>query len=119
MTVTDAAERALRVPVAGKWSAYDRAVAPYTIEPQDMSQSRRFKAVVFVGPSQSGKSQMLLSVSTHAITCAPGPVQLIHMTKTDADAWVEEKLDPAIINSPLLLCLPRMPAANCQGRRGC
>ena len=103
VTVTDAAERALRVPVAGKWSAYDRAVAPYTIEPQDMSQSRRFKAVVFVGPSQSGKSQMLLSVSAHAITCAPGPVQLIHMTKTDADAWVEEKLDPAITNSPLLL----------------
>lgn len=103
ITVTDAAERALRVPVAGKWSAYDRSVAPYTVEPQDVSQSRRFKGVVFVGPSQSGKSQMLLSVAAHAITCAPGPVQLIHMTKTDADAWVEEKLDPAIMNSPLLL----------------
>ncbi len=102
ITVTDAAERSLRVPVAGKWSAYDRSVTPYTIEPQDVSQSRRFKGVVFVGPSQSGKSQMLLSVSAHAITCAPGPVQLIHMTKTDADAWVEEKLDPAISNSPLL-----------------
>ena len=63
ITVTDAAERALRVPVAGKWSAYDRSVAPYTVEPQDVSQSRRFKGVVFVGPSQSGKSQMLLSVA--------------------------------------------------------
>lgn len=103
VSVTDAAERSLRVPVAGKWSAYSRNVAPYTIEPQDISQSRRFKAVVFVGPSQSGKSQMLLSVASHAITCAPGPVQLIHMTKTDADAWVEEKLDPAIYNSPHLL----------------
>ncbi|MDN3711636.1 phage terminase large subunit family protein [Paracoccus cavernae] len=102
ITVTDAAERALRVPVAGRWSAYDRGVTPYTIEPQDISQSRRFKGVVFVGPSQSGKSQMLLSVSAHAVTCAPGPVQLIHMTKTDADAWVEEKLDPAIYHSPLL-----------------
>lgn len=102
ITVTDAAERALRVSVAGKWSEYDRNVAPYTSEPQDISQSRRFKAVIFVGPSQSGKSQMLLSVTAHAITCAPGPVQLIHMTKTDADAWVEEKLDPAITNSPRL-----------------
>ncbi|SCY61710.1 terminase gpA endonuclease subunit [Paracoccus tibetensis] len=102
ISVTDAAERALRVPVAGKWSAYDRGIAPYTAEPQDISQSRRFKGVVFVGPSQSGKSQMLLSISAHAITCAPGPVQLIHMTKTDADAWVEEKLNPAIENSPLL-----------------
>lgn len=102
ITVTDAAERSLRVPVAGKWSSYDRDLTPYTVEPQDISQSRRFKGVVFVGPSQSGKSQMLLSVAAHAITCAPGPVQLIHMTKTDADAWVEEKLDPAIFNSPHL-----------------
>lgn len=102
ITVTDAGERFLRVPVAGRWSAYDRGVAPYTVEPQDISQSRRFKAVIFTGPSQSGKSQMLLSVAAHAVTCAPGPVQLIHMTKTDADAWVEEKLDPAIMNSPAL-----------------
>ncbi|MDT1061893.1 terminase gpA endonuclease subunit [Paracoccus sp. CPCC 101403] len=102
VSVTDAAERSLRVPIAGRWGGYDRNVAPYTVEPQDISQSRRFKGVIFVGPSQSGKSQMLLSVAAHAITCAPGPVQLIHMTKTDADAWVEEKLDPAILNSPLL-----------------
>lgn len=100
ISVTDAAERFLRVPVQGNWQVYDRAIAPYTVEPQDVSQSRRFKTVCFVGPSQSGKSQMLLSVSVHAIMCAPAPVQIIHMTKTDADAWVEEKLDPAIANSP-------------------
>lgn len=102
ITVTDAAERALRVPVAGKWSAYDRSVTPYMVEPQDMTQSRRLKGVIFMGPAQSGKSQMLLSVSSHSITAAPGPVQLIHMTKTDADAWVEEKLNPALENSPEL-----------------
>lgn len=103
ISVTEAAERALRVPVAGKWEDYSRAVTPYMVEPQDMTQSRRFKAVIFTGPAQSGKSQMLLSVAAHAVTCAPGPVQLIHMTKTDADAWVEEKLDPAVENSPRLL----------------
>ncbi|MDS9468613.1 phage terminase large subunit family protein [Paracoccus sp. MBLB3053] len=102
ISVTDAAERHLKVPVQGNWQAYDRLVAPYTVEPQDISQSRLFKSVCFVGPSQSGKSQMLLSVSAHAITCAQAPVQIIHMTKTDADAWVEEKLDPAIEASPSL-----------------
>jgi len=100
VSVTDAAERFLRVPMQGNWMPFDRTVTPYTAEPADITQSRRFKAVVFLGPSQSGKSQMLLSVAAHAITCAPGPVQVIHMTKTDADAWVEEKLDPAIANSP-------------------
>ncbi|MGC9449676.1 major capsid protein [Cereibacter johrii] len=92
----------MRVPVQGNWVPFDRAVTPYTVEPADMTQSRRFKAVVFLGPSQSGKSQMMQSVSAHAVTCAPGPVQVIHMTKTDADAWVEEKLDPTILNSPAL-----------------
>ncbi|ODM42841.1 phage terminase large subunit family protein [Cereibacter johrii] len=102
VTVTEAAERHMRVPVQGNWVPFDRAVTPYTVEPADMTQSRRFKAVVFLGPSQSGKSQMMQSVSAHAVTCAPGPVQVIHMTKTDADAWVEEKLDPTILNSPAL-----------------
>lgn len=99
ISVTEAAERSLRVPVQGNWVGFDRTVTPYTVEPQNMTQSRLFKSVCFVGPSQSGKSQMLLSVVAHAVTCAPGPVQVIHMTKTDADAWVEEKLDPAILNS--------------------
>lgn len=102
ISVTDASERALRVPVQGNWLPMDRMVTPYMVEPQDTTQSRRFKWGCFVGPSQSGKSQMLLSVCAHAITCAPGPVHVVHMTKTDADAWVEEKLDPAIANSPLL-----------------
>ncbi|MBT9386964.1 phage terminase large subunit family protein [Pseudooceanicola sp. CBS1P-1] len=100
ITVTDAAERHLRVPIAGDWRSFDRQVAPYTVEPADVTQSRRFKAVCFVGPSQSGKTQMLMTVAAHAITSAPDPVQVIHMTKTDADAWVEEKLNPAIRNSP-------------------
>lgn len=100
ISVTDAAERHLRVPVQGNWLPYDRLIAPYTVEPQDMTQSRRFKAVCFVGPSQSGKTQMLISTAMHSVMCAPGPMQIIHMTKTDADAWCDEKLDPAILNSP-------------------
>jgi phage terminase large subunit GpA-like protein len=100
ITVTDAAERYLRVPVAGDWRPFDRTMTPYTVEPADTTQSRRFKAVCFVGPAQSGKTQMLMTVAFHSITSAPDPVQIIHMTKTDADAWVEEKLNPAIRNSP-------------------
>lgn len=102
ITVTDAAEAYMRVPVAGVWQQYDRSVVPYTVEPADITQSRRFKAVVFVGPSQSGKSKMLETVALHAPMCNPAPVQIIHMTKTDANAWVEEKLNPTIRNSPLI-----------------
>jgi len=102
MSVTDAAESFLRIPLRGSWQSFDRSIAPYTVEPADITQSRRFKAVVFVGPSQSGKTMLLQTTAMHAVTCAPDPVQIIHMTKTDADAWVEEKLNPLIMNSPAI-----------------
>lgn len=102
ISVTDAAERSIRVAVAGVWQGFDRRTVPYTVEPADITQSRRFTAVCFVGPSQSGKSEMLKSVALHAPLHEPSPIQVIHMTKTDAEAWVEEKLDPTIRNSPAL-----------------
>ncbi|TQS73303.1 terminase [Rhodobacteraceae bacterium] len=100
ISVTDAAERFMRVPIAGDWAKFDRDVAPYMVEPADITQSRRFKSVCFVGPSQSAKTTMLITVAVHSVMCAPAPVQVIHMSRPDADAWVEEKLDPTIRNSP-------------------
>ena len=100
ITVTDAAERFMRIPLGGSWREFDRNITPYMVEPADTTQSRRFKTCCFVGPSQSGKTVMLQSVSMHAVMCNPGPVQVIHMTQADANAWVEEKLDPIIANSP-------------------
>jgi phage terminase large subunit GpA-like protein len=102
ITVTDAAERFIRIPLAGSWRGFDRAVTPYMVEPADTTQSRRFKTCAFVGPSQTGKTVMLQAVSLHAVMCNPGPVQIIHMTQADANAWVEEKLDPIIYNSPAI-----------------
>ncbi|MCB5199029.1 phage terminase large subunit family protein [Loktanella sp. TSTF-M6] len=100
MSVTDAAERHIRVQTGGVWQRFDRNVTPYMVEPADITQSRRFRSVVFVGPSQSGKTFMLITTALHAVMCDPAPVQVIHMTKTDANAWVEESLNPTIHNSP-------------------
>jgi len=103
MTVADAAEAFVHVPIAGSWGKFDRMVTPYMVEPGNITQSRRFGAVVLVGPAQSGKTMVLQTVAAHAIMCQPDPIQIIHMTKSDADAWVEEKLDPMIENSPFLV----------------
>lgn len=100
ITVTDAAERYLRVPLGGVWGRYDRGVAPYMVEPADVTQSRRYLAVVFSGPSQSAKTTMLATVALHMVMCEPDPCLLVHMDQKSANAWVEEKLDPMILNSP-------------------
>ena len=96
ITVTEAAERHIRIPMAGRVQAYDRATTPYMVEPQDTTQSRLYKAVCFVGPAQTGKTQFLMNVALHAVTCDPSPVMIVHMTQSDARAWVEDKLDPVI-----------------------
>lgn len=100
ITVTEAAERYLRVQVQGAWQAFDRSVTPYMVEPSDVTQSRKYKGVAFVGPSQSGKTLMLQTVCYHAITCDQRPVLIVHMTRGDRNKWVEEKLNPGIQNSP-------------------
>jgi len=102
LSVTDAAERYVRIQTQGAWQGFDRTVTPYMVEPTDMTQSRLFTAVAFAGPSQSGKTKMLETVAYHAITCDPRPVLVIHMTKGDRDKWVEEKLDTSVQNSPEL-----------------
>lgn len=102
LSVTDAAERYVRVQVQGAWQNFDRTVTPYMVEPSDMTQSRLFKGVAFTGPSQSGKTKMLETVAFHAVTCDQRPVLIVHMTKSDRDKWVEEKIDPVVFNSPEL-----------------
>jgi len=102
MTVTEAAEMFVRVPVAGDWQRFDRQQTPYLVEPADMMQSRRYQGAVFMGPAQSGKTMMLQTVAAHAVTCDPKPVLIVHMTATDRNNWIEDKLDPMIMNSPEL-----------------
>jgi phage terminase large subunit GpA-like protein len=100
LTVTEAAALYMRVDIAGNWAAFDPELTAYMVEPANQIGSRRWNAVCFVGPSQSGKTKMLEAAAVHAITCDPGPVHIVHMTRPDANAWVEEKLDPMISNSP-------------------
>ena len=103
LSVTDAAERYVRVQAQSVWQNFDRNVTPYMVEPTDTTMSRLFRTVAFVGPSQSGKTMMLQTVALHAVTCDPDPTMIVHMSRPDRDKWVEEKLNPLIYNSPAVL----------------
>lgn len=102
MSVTDCAEANLRVETNGVWQQFDRNVTPYLVEPADTTRSRLYSTSAFVGPSQAGKSFMLITVAASHIVNDPGPVHIVHMTRPDANAWVEESLNPTILNSPEL-----------------
>lgn len=100
ISVTESAERYMRVNVSGQWQPFRADVAPYMVEPTDMTASRQFRALVFAGPSQSGKTLMLQTVACHAIMSDPGRVALFQMTRDAAALMEREKIGPVIYNSP-------------------
>lgn len=100
ISVTESARRHMYVNVSGEWRRFRDDVTPYMVEPADMTASRRFQALVFAGPSQSGKSMMLQTVSCHAIMSDPARVALFQMTRDAAALMEREKIAPMIYNSP-------------------
>ncbi|MCW1934545.1 phage terminase large subunit family protein [Pararhodobacter zhoushanensis] len=100
ISVTDAAEKYMRVYTGGQWQPYRRADAPYMVEPQDTTVSRDYAATVFCGPSQSGKTLMLQAASVHAVCSQPSRVALFQMTREAAAEFERNKWSPMVRNSP-------------------
>lgn len=102
ISVTGAAEKYMRVNVGGSWQPFRRDTTPYMVEPADMTVSRKYQGIAFCGPSQAGKTQMLLSVSVYAIMCDPCRLALFQMTRDAASEFERNKLAPTIRNSPAI-----------------
>lgn len=100
VTVTEAAEREMKVKIGDQWQPFRRDVTPYMVEPTDMAMSRKYRGLVFCGPSQSGKTQMLMSQVAYTAAANPGRVALYQMTRDAAQEFERNKLSPMIHNSP-------------------
>lgn len=100
ISVTESAERYMRVNVSGQWQPFRRDVTPYMVEPTDMIASRAYRGLVFAGPSQSGKTLMLQSAVAYTIRSDPGRVALFQMTRDAAAEFERNKLAPMVRNSP-------------------
>lgn len=103
MSVTECAERYMKVNANGRWVSFDRNVAPYMVEPADMMASRNWRELVFVGPARASKTLGLLQVGiAYAIMIDPSPVYVTHMGQGKAKEWSENEVAPMIRNSPAL-----------------
>ena len=103
MSVTECAERFMRVNANGRWVPFDRNVAPYMVEPADMMASRNWRELVFVGPARASKTLGLLQVGiAYAIMIDQSPVHVTHMGQGKAKEWSENEVAPMIRNSPEL-----------------
>lgn len=73
LTVSQAATKYRRLNNPGSYSGpWDNMLAPYMVEPMDELTNPTLKAVIFVGPAQSGKTDsLLLNWLTYSVRCDP------------------------------------------------
>ena len=88
---------------AGYWNPSETS---YMVEPIDMLASRTHRAVVFVGPSQSGKTVAFgEGWLAHAVVNDPGDMLIVQMTQDKAREYSKQRVERAIRHSPTLWAL--------------
>lgn len=82
----------------GPWR---NSFAPYMVEPARMTTSRKYRAVCFVGPARSVKSDALvLNVLGHRVACMPRSMKIICPTKDAARLFSLQKVTPMMSATP-------------------
>ncbi len=102
MLVADAVSQYMRVPIgAGNSVPWDPDLAPYIVEPMNCLASREYDAVVFVGPSRTGKTIGLIDGwVVYNVVCDPSDMLIIQMTEEKAREHSKKRLDRTFRCSP-------------------
>ncbi len=86
-----------------KGMKYDLDATPYMNEPMEMTVSRRYKAVIYVGTVQSGKATALVeNVVLHRMICDPCDIHITQMDKESAGRFSKGKIDKMLRENPTL-----------------
>lgn len=103
ISVVEAAEQYRVMAEDTHQGLWDRTKVPYMVEPMNMTQSRRYVGLVFVGPARAGKSDSLvLNRILYLMTCVPGRVMLVNMDQKSAGHYSQAEIDRMIRNCPNL-----------------
>lgn len=94
LTVSQAAEkyRFLNNPgsYVGPWK---NSMTPYLVEPMDTLTSHEYEGMIFVGSSQSGKTDMFVNFLVHTVMCDPVDMMLIQTAQATARDFSMRRVD--------------------------
>jgi phage terminase large subunit GpA-like protein len=97
ISVPEWAQKSRRISSAGFSGAWRNDFAAYMVEPSRMTTSRRYGAVVFVGPARTSKTEpLILNTIGHRIECQPRDTLVVCSTQDVAKQFSERKLAPMI-----------------------
>lgn len=104
VSVSEGTKRVLVIKRPGGGSGpWDPLETPYMVRPMDTLAMRRYSAVCFVGPAQTGKTVGLVDGwMAHNVVHDPGDMAIFQMTQDKAREYSKQRLDRAIRNSPRL-----------------
>lgn len=103
-TVTDVAENFVMIKrLGGRTDHWDSDQTPYMVEPQNLFSSRELSAIIFVGPSQSGKTEALI-LNPIAYSVIQDPMDMILYSPTQAASrdFSVRRIDRLNYNSPAM-----------------
>jgi phage terminase large subunit GpA-like protein len=94
LTVSQAAEKYVQLnnPGGGYVGPWKHDRVPYLIEPMDTLTSHEFTGLAFVGPAQTGKTQMLLNWLTYTALCDPADMMFFEKSQATARDFSISKL---------------------------
>jgi phage terminase large subunit GpA-like protein len=94
LTVSQAAEKYRYLNIPGSYiGPWKNSTAPYMVEPTDVLGSREYRECIFVGPSQSSKTEAILNWLTYSVVCDPGDFLIVQMSQAQARDFSMRRID--------------------------
>lgn len=99
--VWEAAERYIQVNNPGNYVGPYRAdITAYMKEPMEVLTSTEYTGMIFVGPAQCGKTDVVLSWMGYSAKCDPADLMVIQPTQASARDFSKRRIDRLFRNSP-------------------
>lgn len=104
LTVTEVAERDVIIRRLGSRSGHwDRTQTPYMVEPQNLFSSRELEAIIFCGPSQTGKTEgLILNTLAYSVIQDPMDTIIYSPTQNASRDFSVRRIDRLNFNSPAM-----------------
>lgn len=94
MSVSEAAERFRYINMPGSYvGPWKNSTTPYLVEPMDTLSSLDFTGMIFVGPAQTGKTDMVLNWLLHSVKNDPADMMVVQTSRTTARDFSMRRVD--------------------------
>lgn len=103
LTVSEAATKYRYLNNPGSYvGPWKNEMTPYLVKPMDVLTSTQYRSMIFVGPAQCGKTDMLLNYIAFSAKCDPADMMLVQTAQATARDFSKRRVQRLFRHSPLV-----------------